>query len=46
MEGICLEHVSELKYSGCVLDEASTDGAEYNRKVAGAIRYLVNGRDL
>ena len=32
--GICLEHVSEFKYLGCVLDEA------------GTIRSLVNARDL
>ena len=37
---------------GCVLDESGTYGAECNRrvasrrKVAGAIRSLVNGRDL
>ena len=47
-----LEHVSELKYFGCVLDEAGTDGAECSRKVAsgkrvaGVIRSLVNARDL
>ena len=43
VDGILLEHVSEFKYLGCVLDEA-----EFNRKVAsrrrvaGAIRSLVN----
>ena len=36
----------------CVLDESGTDGAKCNRKVAiwrrvvGAIRFLVNARDL
>ena len=49
---IRLEHVSEFKYFGCVLDESCTDRAECNRKVAswrrvaGAIRSLVNARDL
>ena len=44
---ICLEHVSEFKYFGCVLYESSTDEAECSRKVAsgrrvaGAIRSLV-----
>ena len=52
VDGFCLEHVSEFKYLGCVLDESGTDGAEYSRKVAsgrrvaGAIRSLVNARDL
>ena len=31
---------------GYVLDELGTDGAECSRKVAGAIRSLVNARDL
>ena len=50
--GFVLEHVSEFKYLGCVLGEAGTDGAECSRKVAsrrrvaGAIRSLVNARDL
>ena len=50
--GICLEHISEFKYLGYVLDEAGTDRAECSRKVAngrraaGAIRSLVNTRDL
>ena len=41
-----------FKYLGYVLDEAGTDGAECSRKmesgrrVAGAIRSLVNTRDL
>ena len=52
VDGVHLEHVSEFKYLGCVLDEAGTDGAECIRKVAnerrmaGAIRSLVNARDL
>ena len=51
-DGILLEHFSEFKYLGRVLDESGTDGAEYNRKVAsgrrdaGAIRSLVFSRDL
>ena len=28
VDGIRLEHVSEFKYLGCVLDESGTDGAE------------------
>ena len=52
IDGIRLEDVSEFKYLGCVLDESGTDGAECSRKVAsgrrvaGAIRSLVNARDL
>ena len=44
IDGIHLEHVSEFKYLGCVLDKSGTDGAECSRKeesgrrVAGAIR--------
>ena len=42
----------EFKYLTCVLDESDTDGATCRRKVAsgrrvaGAIRFLVNARDL
>ena len=36
-----LEHVSEFKYFGCVLDKSGTD-----EKVAGAIRSPINGRSL
>ena len=49
---ISLEHVSEFKYLGCVLDESGTYEAECNRKgaggrrVAGAMRSLVNARYL
>ena len=47
IDGIRLEHVLEFKYLGCVLDDSSTDEAEYSgRRVAGAIRSLVNARDL
>ena len=28
VDGIRLEHVSEFKYLGCVLDESGTDGVE------------------
>ena len=41
-----------IKYLRCVLDESGTDGAECSmkvasgRRVAGAIRSLVNARDL
>ena len=49
---IRLEHVSEFKYLRCVLDEAGTDEEECSRKtasgrrVAGAIRSLINARSL
>ena len=52
IDGLCLEHISELKYSGCVLDKSGTDEAELSRKVtsgmkvAVAIRSLVNARSL
>ena len=52
IDGIRLEHVSEFKYLRCVLDESGTDGARCSRnmvngrRVAGAIRSLVNGKDL
>ena len=35
VDGFRLEHVSEFKYLGCVLEEAGTDGAKCSRKVAG-----------
>ena len=44
IDGICLKHVSEFKYLGCILEESGTEGAECSRKaaserrVAGAIR--------
>ena len=47
-----LEHVSEFKYFGCVLDKSDTDGAEHSKKVmkermvAGVIRSLIDARDL
>ena len=50
MDEMRLEHVSELKYLECVLDESGTDEVESCRKVAsgrrstGAIRFLVNIR--
>ena len=49
---IRLEHVSEFKYLGCVLDESGTDKAECSRKVAsrrmvvGGIRSQVNARGV
>ena len=52
VDGIHLEYASEFKYLWCVLDESGTDGAECSRKVmsgrrvAGAIRSLVNTKDL
>ena len=52
VDGIRLEHVSEFKYFGYVLDQSGTDEAECSRKmasgrrVAGTIRSLVNARSL
>ena len=51
VDGIHLQHFSELKYLGCVLDESGTDRAECSKvvsgmSVAGAIRPLVNARYL
>ena len=52
VDGIHLEHVSELEYFGYVLVELGTDEAECSRnmaigrKVGGAIRCLVNVRGL
>ena len=52
VDGTKLDHASEIKYLGCVLDESGTDEAECLRKVvsgkrvAGAIRSLFNARDL
>ena len=50
--GIHLEHVSEFKYLGCVLDESGTHDVEYSRtvvcgkSVADIIRSLVKARSL
>ena len=38
VDGICLEHVSEFEYVGCVLDETGTDEAECSRKVESGRR--------
>ena len=52
VDRIHVEHVSEFKYLGCVLDKSGTDRAECSRKVVSgrripdAIRSLVNARDL
>ena len=46
VNGVRLEYESEFKNLRCVLDESGTDGTECSRKVAGAIRFLVNVRDL
>ena len=52
VDGTHLEAVPEFEYLWCGLDESGTDGAECSRKVAsgrrvaGAIRSLVNARDL
>ena len=44
--GICLEHVSEIKYLGCVLDKSGTDGAKFSRKVVSGRRVAVTIRSL
>ena len=50
--GTHLEHVLEFEYLGCILDKLGTDEAECSkevasgRRVAGAIRSLVNARSL
>ena len=52
VDRIRLEHVSEFKYLGCVLDESATDEADCSRKVAsgkrvaGTVRPLVNARSF
>ena len=52
VDEILLEHVSEFRYLGCVLDESGTDEAECSRKVvsvrrvAGGNRSLINARSL
>ena len=52
VDEIHLEHVSEFKYLLCVLDESGTDEPKCSskvaggRRVAGAIRSLVNARSL
>ena len=38
VDGIGLEHESEFKYLGCVLDESGTNEAECSRKVASGRR--------
>ena len=32
VDGVRLEHISEFKYLGCVLDESGTDGANVVEK--------------
>ena len=52
VDEIRLQHVSKFKYLECVLNESGSDDAECSRKaasgrrVAGAIKSLVNARDL
>ena len=52
VDRIHLEHVLEYKYLGCVLGKSAESGAECSRKVAsgrrvaGAIKFLVNAWDL
>ena len=53
VDGVQLEHVSEFKYFGCVLDKSGTDEAvccknvvRRRRRVASDIRFLVNVRVL
>ena len=40
VDGVRLEHVSKLKYLGCVLDESDTDEAECRSKVASLDYYV------
>ena len=47
VDGIHLDHVSKFKYLGCGLDESvCSRNVVSGRKIAGAIRSLVNARDL
>ena len=52
VDGTRLEHISEFKYLGCVLDESGIDETECSRRVTserrvrGPIRALVNARNL
>ena len=46
LDGVQLEQVSEFKYLGYMLDDKGTDDAECGRKVAGAIKSLVNAKGL
>ena len=52
VDGVRLDHISEFKYLGYVLEKSGSEGAECSRKgasgrrVAGALRSLVNARDL
>ena len=52
VNGISLEHVSEFKYLGCILEESDTYDVDCSRKVTsgrrvtGAIRSPVNIRSL
>ena len=41
VDDIRLEHVSEFKYLGCVLEESGTDEAEFSRKVVGGLQMLL-----
>ena len=43
VDGIHLEHLSEFKYLGCILDESGTDVEEYSKNAAsGRIVGLIN----
>ena len=52
VDGTHLDHVSEFRYLRCVLEKSGTDGADCSRnvasgrRVASAIRSLINARDL
>ena len=46
VDGMRLEHVSEFKYLGCVLDELHKDEAQCRRKVASgkrAVSAIISG---
>ena len=38
VDGILLEHVSEFKYMGCILDESDTDGTVGRWQVVGGLQ--------
>ena len=44
VDGIRLEHVSEFKYFGYIMDESGTEVVECSRKVASGRRVAVAGK--
>ena len=41
VDGTRLEHVSEFKYLGCLLDKSGTEGAECSRKATSGRRVTI-----